>query len=245
MPAVLVHGVPDTHHVWDRVRARLGRDDVVAVSLPGFATPRPDGFPATKEAYVEHLVGELEQVHSADGPVDLVGHDWGSILVQRVACLRPDLLRTWAAGNGPVDEDYTWHEAAQAWQTPGLGEQVMELMTGEALVPTFLDAGHDEAEARAAAGRVDDTMRGCILDLYRSAVDVGAEWGPDLDRLADADLPGLAIWAVDDPYVPVVHGQRLAERTGAALVEVTGGHWWPVAAADTVAGALTSHWATA
>ena len=52
-------------------------------------------------------------------PVDLVGHDWGSLLVQRVVSLRPDLIRTWACGNGPVDTEYVWHDMAQQWQTPG------------------------------------------------------------------------------------------------------------------------------
>jgi pimeloyl-ACP methyl ester carboxylesterase len=47
MTAVLVHGVPDTHRLWDRLRAELGRDGVVAVDLPGFGCPVPDGFTAT------------------------------------------------------------------------------------------------------------------------------------------------------------------------------------------------------
>jgi pimeloyl-ACP methyl ester carboxylesterase len=39
MPAVLVHGVPDTHRLWDRMRTHLKRRDVIAVSLPGFDAP--------------------------------------------------------------------------------------------------------------------------------------------------------------------------------------------------------------
>jgi len=40
MTAILVHGVPDTDHVWHRVVPHLGREDVVTVRLPGFGTPR-------------------------------------------------------------------------------------------------------------------------------------------------------------------------------------------------------------
>jgi pimeloyl-ACP methyl ester carboxylesterase len=36
MPAVLVHGVPDTHRVWRALIGRLRRDDAVTLSLPGF-----------------------------------------------------------------------------------------------------------------------------------------------------------------------------------------------------------------
>ena len=76
MPAVLVHGVPETPGVWDPMRKQLHRDDVIALQLPGFGCPRPAGFGATKEEYVAWLVGELEQI-AAQGPIDLVGHDWG------------------------------------------------------------------------------------------------------------------------------------------------------------------------
>jgi pimeloyl-ACP methyl ester carboxylesterase len=125
MPAVLVHGVPDTPALWDRVRAHLARDDVIAVSLPGFANPRPPGFDATKDTYAAWLVERIEQIGA---PVDLVGHDWGSLLAQRVASVRPDLIRTLAFGSGPVDDAYTWHDMAQLWQTPGVGEEIMTAM---------------------------------------------------------------------------------------------------------------------
>src|SRR5439155_21083770 len=93
MPAFLVHGVADTHRLWDKLRSRLSRRDVLAPSLPGFGAATPPGFQPTKEAYVDWLIDEIER---AGEPVDLVGHDWGSLLVQRVVSLRPDLIRTWA-----------------------------------------------------------------------------------------------------------------------------------------------------
>jgi pimeloyl-ACP methyl ester carboxylesterase len=76
VPAVLVHGVPETPGVWDFVRRELVRSDVVTPQLPGFGCATPAGFTATKEQYVTWLVGELERI-AADGPIDLVGHDWG------------------------------------------------------------------------------------------------------------------------------------------------------------------------
>ena len=59
MTIVLVHGVPETSAVWEPLKAELGRSDVEAVRLPGFGTPRPYGFGATKEEYVAWLVAEL------------------------------------------------------------------------------------------------------------------------------------------------------------------------------------------
>src|SRR3954447_7287378 len=165
MPAVLVHGVPDTTQLWDGVRASLERTDIVTPALPGFAAPVPDGFDATKESYVNWLTAQIEDLGE---PVDLVGHDWGSLLVQRVVSIRPDLIRTWAAGAGTVDRDYVWHDLAQMWQTPDVGEQIMEAMTGDALVDA-LAVQVGRAHAQKVAETIDDTMKACILELYRSA----------------------------------------------------------------------------
>ena len=86
MPAVLVHGNPETPAVWDPLRRHLTRPDLVALQLPGFGVPAPAGFGATKEEYVAWLVGELEAIGE---PVDLVGHDWGGGFVLRVATPGP------------------------------------------------------------------------------------------------------------------------------------------------------------
>jgi pimeloyl-ACP methyl ester carboxylesterase len=121
MPAVFVHGVPDTPEVWDGVVCRLGRKDVVRLALPGFACPLPLGFGATKEEYVDWILGQLATL---TGPIDLVGHDWGGLLVTRVVSVRPTVARSWAVGAAPLDREYVWHQAARAWQTPGMGEKV-------------------------------------------------------------------------------------------------------------------------
>jgi len=50
MPAVLVHGVPDTHRVWRALVGRLRRGDVVTLSLPRFGCGIPSDFDCTKGA---------------------------------------------------------------------------------------------------------------------------------------------------------------------------------------------------
>src|ERR1051325_5764616 len=198
MPAVLVHGVPDTFRLWDGIRAALHRDDVITPSLPGFGGPLPPGFVPTKEAYSEWLVDELERA-AADGPVDVVGHDWGALLVLRAISLRPDLVRTWCTGDGPIDSEYVWHATAQMWQTPEVGEQVIAAMVNadvENRVAAMVGAGVPEATAPEVVAHIDTTMGECILGLYRSAVTVGSEWEADLARV---DRPGLSLWGAGGP----------------------------------------------
>ncbi len=237
MPAVFVHGVPDTARVWRPLLDRLERKDAVVLSLPGFDAPEPPGFEATKEAYADWLVAELEAL---DAPRDLVGHDWGAILVLRAASLRPDLVRCWVAGDGPIDSRYVWHETAQVWQTPEAGEQLMATMTEPMLAEGLMAAGVPEAYARKAARSVDETMKRCILKLYRSAVDVGNEWEPGLAQISS---PGLLLWGANDPYAGIESARRMAAHTGARLVELDGcGHWWQLERPDDAAREIRRFW---
>ena len=237
MPAAFVHGVPDTQQVWDAVIARLDRKDVVTLSLPGFGCPVPQGFNATKEAYVDWLLAELAAL---TGPIDLVGHDWGGLLVVRAVSVRPGTVRSWAAGAAPLDREYVWHQAAQAWQTPGRGERVMAGLTAETLQAALVAAGVPAPDAAKAGGKLDATMKRCILDLYRSAVHAGAEWEDDLRRVS---APGLVLWGEKDPYASVEFGARLAERTGAHFVPFAGcSHWWQLERPADVADELQRFW---
>lgn len=238
MPVVFVHGVPDTQRVWNAVVSRLDRKDVLTLSLPGFGCPLPDGFSATKEAYVDWL---LEQLKALSEPIDLVGHDWGALLVLRSVSLRPKIVRSWAAGAAPIDSEYKWHDAARLWQTPEIGEQVMEGLNQEAMQAALAAAGVPEPDATETAGHVDATMKQCILNLYRSAVHMGAEWEKDLRNVS---APGLILWGMEDPYVSVDFGIRLAERTGARFVSFPGcSHWWQVQRPDEVSSELRTLWA--
>ena len=237
MPAVLVHGVPDTHRMWDALRSHLQRNDVLTPSLPGFGCSVPSGFGATKEAYVDWLVREIEAIGE---PVDLVGHDWGSLLVQRVVSLRPDLIRTWACGDGPIDREYVWHDAARQFQTPGLGEQIVELMTPESFPPALAGLGVPPDAAEACASHIDARMRDCILRLYRSAVQVGDEWQPGVEEITK---PALILWGADDPFVGPIFAERLAARVNGELLIFAGcGHWWPHERPAEAALALERFW---
>lgn len=239
MPEVFVHGVPDTACVWEAVTSRLGRKDVVALSLPGFGCPLPAGFSATKEAYVDWLLGQLTALQ---GPIDLVGHDWGGLLVVRAVSLRPDAVRSWAAGGAPLDREYVWHQAARAGQTPGMGEKVMAGLTAEALQAALVAAGVPAEDAATAAENVDATMKQCILNFYRSAVHVGGEWEDDLKRVS---APGLVLWGEKDPYAGVEFGARLAEKTRARFVSFPGcSHWWQLERPAETAAELERHWAS-
>ena len=240
MPAIFVHGVPETERLWDGVRERLSRKDTVAVSLPGFGCDTTDGFGCTKEEYLAWLIGEVEKVGE---PVDIVGHDWGALLTARLVQVRPDLVRTWTIGGAAIDEGYDWHPMAKMWQTPGMGEQVMAGFTPDAMVADLTAEGVPEDAARQMASRIDDRMKACILPLYRSATTFMKDWHADVEGMGAR--PGLMIWGEKDPYMQIEFAKRMAARAKARLVTVPGSHWWPLQFQAEVAAYLEEFWGSA
>ncbi len=235
---VFVHGVPETAVLWDKLRARLGGDSV-ALALPGFGTPRPDGFGATKEDYAGWLVDQLAQFPA---PVDLVGHDWGAGLTYRVATAHGDLVRSWVADVANVAHPaYVWHDFAQMLQAPGGGQDYVSGRTSAppsdmAAVFQSMGVGHDDALAMAEAN--DGTMNACIVDLYRSAVpNPYADWG---DAFGPTVAPGLVLCPDQDPFGDEALSREVADILGAAHRVLPGlGHWWALQDPDTAAAVLT------
>jgi pimeloyl-ACP methyl ester carboxylesterase len=244
MTVVLVHGNPETDAIWGPLVDALGRDDVERLSPPGFGAPLPDDFPATYLAYRDWLEDELQRF---DGPVDLVGHDWGGGHVVTAMMHRPELVRSWASDAvGLFDPDYVWHDLAQVWQTPGAGEELVNTMLGGTLqgrAEQLAALGIPIDIATSIAGEQGPDMGRAILLLYRSAAQPAmAEAGRALE--AAAARPGLSLLATEDPYIGSAElRRRAADRAGARTEVLEGlGHWWMVQDPARGAAALTEFW---
>jgi len=246
MTVVLVHGNPETSAIWDDLRTHLGRDDVVALSPPGFGAPVPAGFGATSDDYVAWLAAEVEKLPA---PLDLVGHDWGGGHVMRLACERPDLIRSWTIDiAGCFDPDYVWHDFAQVWQTPGAGEDALAQMVSWPPADReaqFMGLGMSKAVAESCAAASNADMGRCILALYRSAAQPAmSEFGKQLPKAKAR--PGLVIIATEDHFTGgETLARRSAERAGAKVAVLPGlGHWWmcqdPAKGAEALRGFLDS-----
>lgn len=241
VPAVFVHGVPETSSVWHPLVDRLDRDDVVLLELPGFGSPLPDGFEPTMYRYADWLAVELAELDD----VDLVTHDWGALLMLRVLADRPGNVRSWATDAGDLDATFRWHDLALLWMTPGEGEAFMDTVvagTDADRAALLAGAGVPEAGAAEMAAAFDRTMADAILTLYRSSARIGEEWGPGVDRI---EGPGLVIESGKDPFRNAERAGRLAARTGARSLDLPdAGHWWLLDAADEAAAGLTAFWAS-
>lgn len=244
---VFVHGVPETSALWSALVVELekrGVHDLQLLSPPGFGAPIPPGFEPSQVSYRAWLIGELEAL---GGDVDIVGHDWGAAHVLGVLAERPDLLRSWGSDcAGLFHPDYVWHDMAQAWQTPTVGEQAIAGLIGgtlEARSAIMAGLGLPADVASSIAAQQDSEMARCILALYRSAVQPAMrELG---ERLARAGRrPGLVIIPTDDLYAGTPEmAAEVAGTLGADTLTLEGlGHWWMFERAARVADALVAHW---
>lgn len=244
---LFLHGVPDSPPIWRPLLAALDLGDapVAVPALPGFTAPLPAGFPATKEAYADWAIGEAETLVAAHGPIDIIGHDWGALIAQRVAMLRPDLIRSWAISNAVIDPDYRGHRVARIWNTPIFGEIFMALSQPAKLAEGLAAQGMpaDIAAEEAEQWKNKDKRR-AILKLYRSAKGLSFkhDWARDIDKLP---AQGTLIWGADDPYVQFSVAQRFSANTGIPLTVIDGaGHWAVAERPAEVAAALHRFWST-
>lgn len=247
MTKVFVHGNPESDAIWRPLVQALterGVTDMLLLSPPGFGAPVPDGWDATAASYVEWLAGEIDAI---DGPVDLIGHDWGAGHVFGLLAAHGDKVRSWAADcGGLLHADYVWHDMAQVWQTPGAGEEAVAAMgaiSTEDRTEAYGGLGLPDDVAASMAAAYNDDMGRCVLALYRDAAQPAlVELG---QRLAATALPpGLLIDATGDPYVASDLGVQMLEPLGARHLKLEGnGHWWMTEDPTTAADGLVEFWA--
>jgi pimeloyl-ACP methyl ester carboxylesterase len=246
MPAVFVHGNPETTAIWGELFDALQRDDLVALSPPGFGAAVPEGWTATRSEYVAWLATELDAI---EGPIDLVGHDWGGGHVLGFLLENPEAVRSWCVDLiGILHPDYVWHDAALVWQTPNDGEANIAGMiaTPTADLAAFYETlGMSSAAAVDAASAVNKDMGACVLGLYRDAAQPAlAELGKSTEALMVR--PGLMVNAENDHYVGTDEmAQVAADRAGAQVVHLVDvGHWWMCEDPALGAATLESFWAS-
>ena len=224
------HGNPGSAGDWvDLVDEVGGLARAIAFDLPGFGeSPSPPGFGNTLEEYAEWVGQALDAAGIAR--VHLVLHDFGGPIALVWAAQNPDRVASVTLFNTGILTGYDWHTMARVWQTPLLGELSMMLSSRQVfrravssaeprgLPREFLDEMFDN---------YDRETRSAVLDLYRSAKNLGDRAGEVARRLADADLPALVVWGAKDHYLNASFASRQREAFPSAEVHLVpdSGHW--------------------
>ena len=96
---LMLHGFPEYGGAWDEVATRLSdRYHCIAPDQRGYgASYAPDEVSAYATS---KLVGDMATLIGADGPVTVMGHDWGASVAYGLAMFRPDLVDRLIIANG-------------------------------------------------------------------------------------------------------------------------------------------------
>lgn len=244
-PALLLHGVPQTSLVWRDLMPDLAADrPVTAPDLKGLGASEISG-----PYDIPTLVRELAALalHEFDGPVDVVGHDWGGILGLALAGRRPDLVRRLVVVSAPhrhVDYRRAIHVPLLA--LPLLPEVAFGL-GGRSLVRAMIESCWRSATPldRDLLGRytmayADPARRSAMLGYYRAAVRGRLRGGPRSNGRPRPER-ALVVWGAADPVVPLRVGEAVVRDLGPAaslLVVPDVGHWPVEEAPEVVRAAL-------
>jgi pimeloyl-ACP methyl ester carboxylesterase len=248
-PVILLHGWPDSWHLWRRQIETLARSGhrVIAPDLRGF------GESSAPEALSDYSLGML--INDVVAVMDefkveraaVVGHDWGAALAWLVATFLPERVERLVAvsvghpqafsGAGFRQKQLSWY---MMWfQFPGVAEEALPADEWE----LFRQWAHD-----GAARGSDDYMERQIADLSRPGrLSAGFNWyranispatfagdgrGVELPLVT---CPTLGVWSSGDMALgevqmtdseQYVSGPWRYERIERA------NHWIPVYASD-------------
>lgn len=234
-PALLLHGVPQTAICWRGLLAELARDRVVlAPDLKGLGGSEDVG-----RYDLPTLAGELAALisHEVDGPVDLVGHDWGGSVALALAGARPELVRRLVVVNAP----YRHLNLLRALHVPlfalpllpeaafaAAGRPLLAAMLrvgwksapalDEAVARHYVDAYADPGRVRAMLGYYRANARGALWALLRGTVRGRAE--SDRPPRVRAERH-LVVWGARDPVLPISVGESVVRDLGADTTFVT------------------------
>lgn len=244
--ALLLHGVPESSHMWRSLLPALSGAGwrTVAPDLPGFGDSPVDP-PTTWERQVEAV--ERFRVDAGLEHVVLVVHDWGGLIGLRWACEHPDAVRALVISGTGFFPDGRWHGMAEGMRAPGTGEELMASLTrdGFAGMMRQLSGGlDDESIDEYWKCFADEPHQRAVLELYRSG-DFSVLERYD-GRLAALGVPTLLLWGAGDGFAPPASAERFArEIPGSRLVVLDdAGHFVfedaPEACADAVVEFLSA-----
>jgi haloalkane dehalogenase len=219
--ALLVHGYPESSHMWEGVLPAVAEAGwrAVAPDLAGYGDSPPDP-PATWERHVE----SLERFRRELGIERCVpvAHDWGGLIGLRWACDHPDAVRALVISCTGFFPDGRWHGMAKALREPGTGEQLIDSLDRDGFAAVLRAQSNgitDEAIDHYWKAYADEPRRRGQLEMYRSG---------DFEKLEEYDLAGLGVptlllWGEKDEFAPVAGAHRFErELPDTELVVVEG-----------------------
>jgi pimeloyl-ACP methyl ester carboxylesterase len=230
--AVLIHGGGATANFWDRLMPLLNQE-AFAVNLPGRADRPTDLATLSVDEEVASVVRDIEAT-CADGPITLVAHSSGGLVVPGVvSALKPRV--NWVVMN-----------AALVPTEGGCGIDCMKERHREGLLAALRDAENagrtitlpgppeDPESFRHTYGGdpLDDETLAFVVDPLRCVEDTVHHYFQPVHWSLAAGIPVTYVINEQDRPIPPGMQHEMAHRLPApmAVVRIASGHLLPVTA---------------
>jgi pimeloyl-ACP methyl ester carboxylesterase len=215
---VLVHGAFVDGSSWNGVVAKLQQKGYHVSSVQNPLTSLADDVAATRRVLARE-----------NGPVLLVGHSWGGVVITEVAATAPNVA-------GLV------YVAALA---PDLHQSAVDVMKQAAPMPAAQNISTDANgflwldRARYHADLAADVPETITRVLAAAQVPIAAKaFNEPVDQVGWKDKPSWYVLTTKDRAVSPALQKTIAERIGAKVVPVASSHLAPVSHAGAVADAI-------
>ena len=223
-PVVFLHGFPTSGHLWGDVVAQMPAGHrIVVVDLLGYGRSDPPGSRAlTLQAHAKRVVGLLDALRVSSACI--VGHDLGGGIAQSLAINWPERVSQLALVDSVAFAGWPARDVRTARRLMWL---VRKLPTNWLLPIVRADLERGYYDPTRSAHSIDKYQRpfnseeGRKVFLQHLAALDSRETQALGARLGEIRVPTSVIWGVDDPYLPVQLGHRLAAAIpGAELVAI-------------------------
>lgn len=214
-PVLLLHGFPETRHMWRHALAALGAGGFRAVAPDQRGTAcgaRPE---AAEDYATEKLVADALSIMDTLGHArfHLVGHDWGGQIAWLIAAAHPERVRSLSVLSRPHPAAFVRAMAEDTQQAARSGHH---RAFREADAVTRMRAANlkplREALARQGVPAGDVAVY-CDALMAPGAIEGAMNWyratGFTASDVARVMVPTLYVWGTEDATV----GRRAAELT--------------------------------
>lgn len=238
-PVVLLHGFPETSHMWIDLMQRLASEGYrcLAPDQRGYS---PGARPADTESYgYRNLASDVFALADAWGAdrFHLIGHDWGSLVGWAALGVDASRIASWTALSVPHalgfaravrddPEEEPYRGILTFLLTEGGPETVFLANDAAALRGAYTHSTPEEVDEYVAVLSQPGAMRAAASWYRASRAHARSLEDPDAP-FGNVTTPSLLIWGANDPYV-----RRMSVDLGAEymkgpykLVALDGGHW--------------------
>lgn len=231
VPLVLIHGIPTSPLLWEKVVPRIVGARCLAWEMVGYGESIPEG--ADRDISVarqaDYLTSWLDNLGIEQAV--MAGHDLGGGVAQIAAISHTGLCAGLFITNA-IGYDSWPIPSVKMMQTLGAAVRHLPDPLFELVFRSFLYRGHERSEAAEAAFEKywpNYAQHGGAEAFIRQvdALDT-ADTLSVADELPELNVPARVVWGAADGFQKIEYGERFARDLRAPLRRIEGGkHFTP------------------